>query len=177
MVFLYRWFFLQALDDAKKEKIQPVLQLTADYMSSEELAEESGRQHEENTASSESENGEAQASSSQKKTLVKRMLTWRSRELQSVIESLDRKLDRCRSDRAKVMCLQFVVQGTSTSDWLKNYLHKACLCETVHVHVYCVRYCLVFYSWCVVLYHYSCILLLCCLYTDLINVCNLQAAK
>jgi len=35
--------FLQALDDAKKEKIQPVLQLTADYMSSEELAEESGR--------------------------------------------------------------------------------------------------------------------------------------
>jgi len=49
-----------------------------------------------------------------KKILIKHKLPWRSQEMQRVIDSLDRKLDRCRDDRAKGMCLQTSVGGNST---------------------------------------------------------------
>jgi len=43
---------------------------------------------------------------SRKKKLIRHKLRWRSRELQLTIDSLDRKLARRRSDRAKAMCLE-----------------------------------------------------------------------
>ena len=44
-----------------------------------------------------------------KKRLIKHRPPWRSREMQLVIESLDRKMDRRRDARAKNMCLEHVV--------------------------------------------------------------------
>ena len=49
-----------------------------------------------------------------KKRLIKHKLPWRSREMQLVIESLDRKMDCRRDARAKNMCLEHVVGPDST---------------------------------------------------------------
>ena len=43
------------------------------------------------------------------KKLIKHKLPWRSQEMQHVIASLDRKLERRRSDQAKGMCLEVVM--------------------------------------------------------------------
>ena len=58
--------------------------------------------------------------SRQRKTLIKHKLPWRSQEMQKVIESLDRKLDRRRDDRAKGMCLQTSIGGNSTREKLDH---------------------------------------------------------
>ena len=52
-------------------------------------------------------------SSRVRKKLIKHKLSWRSQEMQKVIESLDRKIDHCHDDRAKCMCLQTSVGGDS----------------------------------------------------------------
>ena len=49
-----------------------------------------------------------------KKSLVKHKLPWRNQELQRILDSLDRKLDRRRGDRAKAMCLDFTIGADST---------------------------------------------------------------
>ena len=49
-----------------------------------------------------------------KKKLVKHSLPWRSQEMQRVVESLDRKIDRRRNERAKRMCLDFDLGGISS---------------------------------------------------------------
>ena len=83
----------RTLDEPTKEKIRPVL--TADYMSSDDseidVAATRGEQ------SSDSENETASVG---KKRLRRQRLPWRSQEFQKVIESLDRKLERRRSDQA-----------------------------------------------------------------------------
>ena len=61
--------------------------------------------------SSSSEDDREQQSS--KKKLIRKKLSWRSQELQSVFNSLDRQLERRRSDRAKAMCLEIKVEGVS----------------------------------------------------------------
>ena len=48
-----------------------------------------------------------------RKSLIKHKLPWRSQEMQSIIDRLDRKLDRRRDDRAKGMCLQTSIGGDS----------------------------------------------------------------
>lgn len=48
-----------------------------------------------------------------KKKLVKHKLPWRSHEMQSVLDSLDRKMDRRRDARAKKMCLEVVMGSDS----------------------------------------------------------------
>ena len=50
----------------------------------------------------------------QRKKLIRHRLTWRSRELQLTFESLDRKLARRRTDKAKAMCLD-VTYGCDSS--------------------------------------------------------------
>ena len=49
-----------------------------------------------------------------KKRLIKHKMSWRSREMQAAIDSLDRKIDRRRSRRSKAMCLNVEVSGEST---------------------------------------------------------------
>ena len=49
-----------------------------------------------------------------KKRLIKHRLPWRSREMQAVVESLDRKIKRRRTARSKAMCLEVEVSGEST---------------------------------------------------------------
>ena len=103
-----------------KDKIAPLL--TADYMSSEESTY---------VESSDSDNDEVEYVSTsdhqRKKKLVRHTLPWRSAELQRLIESLDRKIDRRRTDRSRSMCLKVVVGGESAReapsdipDWAKE---------------------------------------------------------
>lgn len=68
----------------------------------------------------ESSDSENEATSSGKKRLCRRRLPWRSQELQKVIESLDRKLERRRSDRAKAMCLEITVGSDSQREVPNN---------------------------------------------------------
>ena len=63
--------------------------LTLDFISSEETGSESGSGSEMMTRC---------------KVFLSRPLPWRSPEANTIMESLDRKIDRRRSDRAKEMC-------------------------------------------------------------------------
>ena len=94
------------MDEPTKEKIRPVL--NADYMSSDESEVEAAA-----TQGEESSDSENETASNGKKRLCRHRLPWRSQELQRVIESLDRKLERRRSDRAKAMCLEIIVGSDS----------------------------------------------------------------
>ncbi len=79
------------LTEESKEKIQQIM--TAEYMSSEE----SGSGDE-----------------SEGRILVVRPPLWRSEEAKSVIDSLDRKADRRRSERAREMMTRRIVGAGST---------------------------------------------------------------
>ena len=50
----------------------------------------------------------------QRKKLIRHLLPWRSKELQLTIESLDRKIGRWHTDRAKAMCFD-IVQGSDSN--------------------------------------------------------------
>ena len=63
--------------------------LTLDFISSEETGSESGSETE---------------TTIRRKVFISRPLTWRSFEANNIMESLDRKVTRRRSDRAKEMC-------------------------------------------------------------------------
>ena len=63
--------------------------LALDFMSSEETGSESGSGSEMDT---------------RRKVFLSKPLTWRSPEANSIMESLDRKITRRRSERAKEMC-------------------------------------------------------------------------
>lgn len=97
------------LDEAAKKKIEPVLQRK--YMSSEEsLIEDSSEDNQDDQVdhdhSSDSERQrEREQSKTGKNRLIRHKLPWRSREFEHVIESLDRKLDCCRTTKSKAMCL------------------------------------------------------------------------
>ena len=99
----------KTLDDATKERIRPVLK--AEFMSSEESSNENPSVEQEGSSSG---SDTEQQLSRGKKKLIKHKLPWRSQEMQLIMESLDRKLERRRSDRAKGMCLE-VVMGDNLS--------------------------------------------------------------
>ena len=98
----------------EKERIRPVL--TVEFMSSDELDEEVGSQVAE-SSESDCENPEQ---APRKKQLVRHRLPWRSRELQLTFDSLDRKLTRRRSDKAKSMCLKVTSGSDSERPVLDN---------------------------------------------------------
>ena len=118
----YRLFILQkahararvlnqstTIDDSTKKKVLPVLR--AEFMSSEEsLLEDT------NSESAHSDNSEdhEQPHSNDRKRLMRHKLPWRSQEMQKIIESLDRKLERRRTPRGKAMCLK-VVDGKESA--------------------------------------------------------------
>ena len=68
----------------------------------------------ENTDNSDSD------SPTKKKRLIKHKMSWRSREMQATIDSLDRKIKRRHSGRSKSMCLDVEVSGESTSPKPEN---------------------------------------------------------
>ena len=78
------------IDDATKQKVEPVLKV--DFMSSEES------QYEE--CDKDGSDLEDQPPKCKKK-LIKHRIPWRSQEMQLIIDSLDRKLDKRHDDRAK----------------------------------------------------------------------------
>ena len=88
------------LDDETKKRVEPLL--TVEYMSSDE------------TAIEDSEDDDSAASdhdqTAKKKKLIKHKLQWRSQELQEIMKSLDRKVNRRRTPRGQTMCLE-VVEG------------------------------------------------------------------
>ena len=98
----------KTLDESTKEKIRPVL--NADYMSSDESEVDVAATQSRVEDSSDSE---SEATSVGKKRLRRHRLPWRSQELLKVIESLDRKLERRRNDRAKAVCLEVIVGADS----------------------------------------------------------------
>ena len=83
--------------------------LKAEFMSSDE----SVRQDSDGSVSSGSDRDERHPPV-KKKRLIKHKLPWRSREMQAVVESLDRKIERRRTARSKAMCLEVEVSGEST---------------------------------------------------------------
>ena len=94
------------IDDATKQKVEPVLK--ADFMSSEES------QYEECDIDGSSGSDLEDAPPRREKKLIKHKVSWRSQEMQLIIDSLDRKLDRRRDDRAKKMCHEVVMGSAST---------------------------------------------------------------
>ena len=101
----------------EKERIRPVL--TVEFMSSDESDEEVGSQVAE-SSESDCENPEPEQAP-RKKQLVRHRLPWRSRELQLTFDSLDRKLTRRRSDKAKSMCLK-VTSGSDQSRYAQRFI-------------------------------------------------------
>ena len=93
------------IDDAT-EKVEPVLK--ADFMSSEES------QYEKRDIDGSSGSDLEDAPPRREKKLIKHKVSWRSQEMQLIIDSLDRKLDRRRDDRAKKMCHEVVMGSAST---------------------------------------------------------------
>ena len=98
----------KTLDEPTKEKIRPVL--NADYMSSDESEVDVAATQ---SRAEDSSDSQSEATSVGKKRLCRHRLPWRSQELLKVIESLDRKLERRRSDHAKAMCLEVIVGADS----------------------------------------------------------------
>ena len=88
-----------------RKKVEPVL--IADFMSSEDSEYEDTEQGQ----SSGSEMDDVPPI--RKKKLIKHKPLWRSCEMQSVLDSLDRKMDRRRDARAKKMCLEVVMGADS----------------------------------------------------------------
>ncbi len=103
------------LSSSDKEKIRPVLK--ADFMSSDESdsgVNNTARSRPDLEESSDSDDDSLQPAGPQRKQLIRHPLPWRSKELQLTIESLDRKIGRRRTDRAKAMCLD-IVQGSDSN--------------------------------------------------------------
>ena len=73
---------------------------------------ESVRQDSDGSVSSDS--GDERHPPVKKKRLIKHKLPWRSREMQAIVESLDRKIERCHTGRSMAMCLEVQVSGEST---------------------------------------------------------------
>ena len=72
------------------------------------------------TRGEQSSDSENEIASVGKKRLRRHRLPRRSQEFQKVIESLDRKLEQRRSDRAKVMCLEVMVGSDSQREVPSN---------------------------------------------------------
>ena len=92
-----------------KQKVEKVL--IADYMSSEESIVQDTDEDPQSSGESESETPQSKKG---RKRLIRHTLTWRSREFQDILESLDRKIARRRTARGKAMCLDVEVGGNST---------------------------------------------------------------
>ena len=93
-----------------KEKIRQVLK--SDFMSSDESDANNTTRSQPGVSSDSDDGGEH--SEQRKKKLIRHRLPWRSRELQLTLESLNRKIARRRSDRAKAMCLE-ITPGNDSS--------------------------------------------------------------
>lgn len=82
-------------------------------MSSDESDAEMERPENE-VESSDEESSNNNSHQQNRKKLIRHRLTWRSHEVQLTFESLDRKLARRRSDKAKGMCLEVTYGSDST---------------------------------------------------------------
>ena len=82
-----------------KAKIDPLMK--ADYMSSDESLSPGSDQ-------SDCEDGEMTTQSSARKRLLKHRASWRSSEFEELIQSIDRKIERRRTERGKMMVLERV---------------------------------------------------------------------
>lgn len=88
--------------------------LKAEYMSSEESVMGDNEERDGSSSSSSSdEDTTRDANARSRKRLIRHKIPWRSREFQQILESLDRKIDRQRSERSKAMCLSVEVGGDS----------------------------------------------------------------
>ena len=102
------------LDEAAKKKIESVLQ--GKYMSLVESLIEDSTDNEQSDDREHSSDSDKEHTRTGKKELIRHKLLWRSREFKHVIESLDRKLDRCSSTKSKAMCLKFEVGEPSSRE-------------------------------------------------------------
>ena len=96
------------LDEATKKRVEPVL--TAEYMSSDETAMEDSDAESVRSDGSEHPTDPAP----KKKKLIKHKLPWRSQEMQEMVNSLDRKVNRRRTPRGRTMCLEVEEGRVST---------------------------------------------------------------
>ena len=99
----------RSIDDDTKKKVMEVLK--PEFMSSEDSATEN---EEENESGSDESDNETPRRKQGKKKLIRHTLSWRNRECQNAMESLDRKLQRKRTPRGKAMCLRVEMGGNSS---------------------------------------------------------------
>lgn len=86
------------LDVETKKKVEPLMK--ADYMSSDESITLSDQSDEEMPL--------------KHRKFIKHVATWRSAEFQEIIDSLDRKINRRRSDKSKSMVIPVEIGEPST---------------------------------------------------------------
>ena len=96
------------IHDTIKQKVEKVL--IAEYMSSEESTIQDTDEDPQSSGDSECEIPQPKKG---RKRLIRHNLTWRSREFQDILESLDRKIARRRTARGKAMCLEVEMGGDS----------------------------------------------------------------
>ena len=87
----------RSIDDDTKKKVMEVLK--PEFMSSEDSATEN---EEENESGSDESDNETPRRKQGKKKLIRHTLSWRNRECQNAMESLDRKLQRKRTPVEKL---------------------------------------------------------------------------
>ena len=114
------------IDEGTKRKVEPLLK--AQFMSSDESAIESDAAHSHPDSSDSEKDSEATGC---RKKLIRHKLPWRSEEFETVLRSLDRKLDRRRDPRSKAMCLEVQMGENSLRekpeglpDWANNLHHQ-----------------------------------------------------
>jgi len=114
-----------SIDETVKAKIKPLLK--GEYMSSEESAvEENDSDHSSSCPNDSDEEREQWSTLKKAKKLIKHPLMYWSREFQSLIESLDRKLERRRTSHSKAMCLPVEIGMPSKRKKLCDVPEWAC---------------------------------------------------
>lgn len=98
-------------------------------MSSEESAYADSSNSEDDDGAVQTDSESSSQRRPRRKRLIRHTLPWRSVEFRHLIESLDRKIDRRRSDRSRSMCLEVEVNQDVESnrsaphdipDWAKE---------------------------------------------------------
>lgn len=109
----------KSISEEVKKKVMEVLK--PEFMSSEDSATDEEVDGAGGDSGSGSEGDEPPKRKHARKKLIRHKLTWRNRECQEMMESLDRKLERKRTSRGKAMTLRVQVDGNSTRPKPDNF--------------------------------------------------------
>lgn len=104
----------KSINEETKKRVAEVLK--PEFMSSEDSATDEEETNEAIESASDTSDDETprKTLTQPKKKLIRHKITWRNRECQEMMDSLDRKLQRKRTSRGQAMCLKVEIGGNST---------------------------------------------------------------